>query len=156
MSPAGLGTYLNDHLAGSIVAVEMIEQAIEQDPGTTLGADLTRIVGEIREDQEILRGLLARLEVKENPVKKAGAWLAEKAGRLKLGDTGEGALGRLEMLETLALGIQGKLGLWLALEQVARHRPELAGLDFGGLQARAREQHARVEAHRVEAAVEAL
>jgi hypothetical protein len=134
----------------------MIERTIGLHPGTPLSADLTWIVAEIREDQEVLRGLLAGLDVKESPVKKAGAWLAEKAGRLKLGDPGEDALGRLEMLETLALGIQGKVGLWVALQRVRSRHPALAGVDFPRLQARAREQHARVEAHRVEAAAEAL
>ncbi len=156
MSDADLGTYLNDHLAGSVVAIEMIERAVQQDPGTPLSASLAEVVAEIRADQEVLRGLLERIGAKENPVKKAGAWLAEKVGRLKLGDTGEGALGRLEMLETLALGIRGKLGLWVALQRVAPRHPELGEVDFAALQVRAREQHARVEAHRVEAAIEAL
>jgi hypothetical protein len=156
MSREALGTYLKDHLAGSVLAVEMIERMIEEQRGDRLRASLTGLLGEIKEDQELLRGLLKSLNVRENPMRKAGAWLAEKAGRLKMGDTQEGALGRMEALETLSLGIKGKLKLWLALEQVAARHPELAGLDYRRLQARAREQHDLVEAHRVEAALEAF
>ncbi|MBA3260081.1 MAG: hypothetical protein H0T68_11530 [Gemmatimonadales bacterium] len=156
MSKEVLGTYLNDHLAGSIMAVEMMERAIEEDRGTQLRAFLSGLVNEVKADQELVRGLLEQLGAKENPIKKAGAWLAEKAGRLKMGDTGEGALGRLEMLETLSLGIYGKLKLWLALERAAPRHSELAGLDYKKLQASAREQHDRIEAQRVEAALEAF
>ncbi|MBA3258081.1 MAG: hypothetical protein H0T68_01280 [Gemmatimonadales bacterium] len=156
MSKDLLSTYLNDHLAGSIMAVEMTERAIEEDRGTQLRAFLSGLVNEIKADQDLLRELLEKLDAKEDPIKKAGAWLAEKAGRLKMGNTREGALGRLEMLETLSLGIYGKLKLWLALERVAAHHSELAGLDYKKLQASAREQHDRVEAQRVEAAVEAF
>ncbi len=156
MSKKALGTYLNDHLAGSIMAVEMTERAIEEDRGTQLRAFLSGLVNEIKADQDLLRGLLEKLDAKENPIKKAGAWLAEKAGRLKMGDSGEVALGRLELLETLSLGIYGKLKLWLALEAVASRHAELGGLDYQKLQASARDQLDRIEVRRVEAAREAL
>jgi hypothetical protein len=156
MSRETLGAYLNDHLGGSVGAIEMMERVSKEQQGTPLGGLLGALATEIRGEQDILRGLLKRLDVRENTVKQAGAWLAEKAGRLKLSDTREGALGRLEVLETLSLGIQGKTKLWLALEAVAHRHPELAGTDFDALRARAREQHDKVEAQRMEAALEAL
>lgn len=156
MSKEALGTYLNDHLAGSIMAVEMMERAIEEDRGTQFRAFLSGLVNEVKADQDLVRRLLENLDAREDPIKKAGAWLAEKAGRLKMGDSREGALGRLEMLETVSLGIYGKLKLWLALEVAASHHAELAGLDYKKLQASAQEQHDRIEAQRVEAALEAL
>lgn len=156
MSTEALGTYLNDHLAGSVMAVEMVDRAIEDNPSTPLAEFLTGLVADIREDQDTLRRVLDRLEVAQSPLKKAGAWLAEKAGQLKLGHTGESALRRLEMLETLGLGIQGKLALWLALERVAAKHHRLAGFDFVALAHRARDQLTRVEVQRLEAATEAL
>lgn len=156
MSRAALGNYLNDHLAGSVGAVEMMERVSKDQQGTPLGELLGALATEIRGEQDILRGSLKRLDVKENPVKQAGAWLAEKAGRLKLSHIGEGTLDRLELLETLSLGIQGKIKLWLALEAVAPRHSELAGLDFPSLRARARQQHDVVEAQRMKAALEAL
>ena len=156
MSTEALETYLHDHLAGSVAAVEMVERAIEQNRATPFAAALADLVVAIREDQQTLRDLLARLGAGESPLKKAGAWMVEKAGRLKLGDTGGPALGRFEMLEALGLGIQGKLALWRALQRVSDRHPELAGLDLRTLELRAREQHDRVEAHRLEAAIEVL
>jgi hypothetical protein len=156
MTTEALGTYLNDHLAGSLAAVEMVERAIEENRGDPLATSLAEVVAAIREDQAVLRRLLERLGVSESPLKKAGAWLAEKAGRLKLGDTGDGPLPRFEMLEALSLGILGKLALWRALQRIADRYPAVAELDLMTLERRAREQHERVEAHRLEAAAGAL
>jgi len=156
MPTSGIETYLQDHLAGSVAAVELVERAIAENEGNQLAVVLGGVLADIREDQDVLRGLLAGLDAGESPLKKAGAWLAEKAGRLKLGDTGEPAIQRLEMLEALSLGILGKLALWRALQRVADRYPALAGVDLARLELRAREQHERIEAHRLEAAVEAL
>ncbi len=157
MSINNLTTYLNDHLAGSVMALELIKRAAKPSAGTPLARSLEQLHGEIEEDQTVVRDLLRRLDVSENPVKKAAAWIAEKAGRVKIdaSDTSD-ALGRLEALETLKLGIVGKLALLVALEQVAAEIPALAGLDFPALQRRAQDQHDRVEVWRIEAAREAL
>jgi hypothetical protein len=61
-----------------------------------------------------------------------------------------------EALETLALGILGKLALWRALAVVAATDARLRGLDFDSLAARAQAQHARVEERRIEAALTAF
>ena len=156
MTAESLGTYLNDHLSGSIAAVEMLERAIEHNAGTPLARELAEIATQIREDQQVLRTVLSELGVPENPLKKAGAWLLEKAGRLKLGDTSGAELSRLEMLEGLALGIQGKLALWRSLRRAGERYPVLATLDLVTLERRAREQWERVEAHRLEAAEQGL
>jgi len=153
MSRENLGIYLNDHLAGSVMAVEMIGRMLEVERNTALAESLNALLKEIEDDRGLLRSLIERLGEHEHAVKKAAAWLAEKAGRIKLD---EGALGRMEMLETLALGIEGKYKLWRALERVASRQSELAGLDYARLQKRAREQHDVVEGHRLEAAALAL
>jgi hypothetical protein len=155
-STPALGAYLNDHLAGSVMAIEMLERMVDQARGTALDGMAGELLREIREDQQVLKGVLEKTGVAENPIKKAGAWLAEKAGRLKATDPGEDSLSRLEMLETLSLGVLGKLKLWLALEKVAPGRPGLEGLDFKRLQVRARNQHDLIEAQRLDAAREAL
>jgi hypothetical protein len=58
----------------------------------------------------------------------------------------------LESLETLALGIQGKLALWLALEAASDQLEEVREVDLARLQRRARDQHAQVESRRLAAA----
>ena len=156
MSQAALSTYLNDHLAGSVGAIEMVERAIQDNSGNLLGRRLEEILKEIEKDQVVLQDLIERLGSKENPLKKAGAWLAEKAGRIKLGGTDPGELGRMELLETLAMGIHGKRALWRALRVVVSHHPLLLSLDLDLLERRAVEQHDRVEEWRLEAAREAL
>lgn len=157
MSDEALSTYLNDHLAGSVGAIEMVERAITENAGNLLGRRLEEILKEIRKDQAVLQDLIARVGSTENPLKKAGAWLAEKAGRMKLGGTDEpGELARMEVLETLAMGMQGRRALWRALRVVANKHPVLRGLDLDLLERRAVEQHDRVEEWRLEAAREVL
>jgi O-acetylhomoserine/O-acetylserine sulfhydrylase-like pyridoxal-dependent enzyme len=76
--------------------------------------------------------------------------------KLLLDDRGEGQLRVFEGLETLALGIQGKLALWRALAAVADRVPQLRGVDFAQLQQRAVQQHQRVEDQRLQSARAAL
>jgi hypothetical protein len=148
-----LSTYLNDHLAGSIGAIELLDRVIAENDGNPLGQGLADLLSEIRRDQAVVSDLIARLGATENRLKKTGAWLAEKAGRVKLGGS---ELARMEVLETLAMGIHGKRGLWRALRTVADRHPVLRGLDLDLLERRAVEQHDRVEAWRLEAAREVL
>jgi hypothetical protein len=65
-------------------------------------------------------------------------------------------LARLELLETLAMGIHGKRAVWRALRVVAPKHPALSGLDLDLLERRAVEQLDRVEEWRLEAAREVL
>jgi hypothetical protein len=156
MSHEALSAYLNDHLAGSVGAIEMVERAIQENGGNLLGRRLEEILKEIRKDQVVVQDLIERVGSKENPLKKAGAWLAEKAGRMKLGGADRDDLGRLELLETLAMGIHGKRALWRALRVVVGHHTFLLSLDLDLLERRAVEQYDRVEEWRLEAAREAL
>ncbi len=157
MSQETLSAYLNDHLAGSIGAVEMVKRSITENAGNLFGRRLEEILKEIEKDQTLLQGLIERIGSTENPLKKAGAWLAEKMGRVKMGGTDEqGTLARLEVLETLAMGINGKRALWRALRVVVDKLPILGALDLDLLERRAVEQHDRVEEWRLEAAKEVL
>jgi hypothetical protein len=153
VSRDALGTYLNDHLAGSVGAVELAERMIRENEGEPFAARLSPLLEEIRQDQALLEGLIERIGAGQNPFRKAGAWLAEKAGRLKLGGTDEPrGLSRLEVLATLAMGIHGKRALWRALRAVAERHDVLHGLDLDLLERRAREQHDEVEHMRLEVA----
>ena len=157
MSRDTLKTYLNDHLAGSVMAIELAERTIRENEGGPVAARLSPLVEQIREDQTVLKGVIERLGTGESSLKKAGAWLAEKAGRVKLGGTDEpGDLSRLEVLEMLTTGVHGKRALWRALRVVAARYEELRGLDLDLLERRAVEQHDELEAMRLEAAKAAL
>jgi hypothetical protein len=156
MASDALGTYLNDHLAGSMSAIQMLERAADEHRTTSLGPPLAELLTAIREDQEVLRGLIGRLGYSEHSLKQAGAWVAEKVGRLKVGGSDESPLARLELFETLSLGLQGKLKLWRAVRAVVPRHPELQELDLPRLDRRGQEQHDLVEAWRIEAAEAAL
>lgn len=159
MSQDLLRTYLSDHLAGSVGALEIIGRAAEREAGTELGRFFAGLGREVEADQEVLRDLLVRLGGSESTVKKAAVWLADKASQLKLAVSGEAAaLARVEELEALAMGIQGKLGLWTALQAVSGSGADLRfqGIDLARLADRARQQYEAVERRRIEAARAAL
>jgi hypothetical protein len=157
VSRDALKTYLNDHLPGSVMAIELAERTMRENEGGPVAARLSPLVEQIREDQTVLKGVIERLGTGESSLKKAGAWLAEKAGRVKLGGTDEpGELSRLEVLEMLTTGVHGKRALWRALRVVAARYEELRGLDLDLLERRAVEQHDELEAMRLEAAKAAL
>jgi hypothetical protein len=151
-----LAIYLNDHLAGATVGVELARRAARENAGSALGTFLKEtLLPEITADRETLQHLMAQLGVKRSRPKIAIAWAAEKAGRLKL--NGEirrySPLSRLIELEGLAGGIEGKRALWLALA-AADGAP--AGFDFLALAERAASQRSRLEPHRLEAAATVL
>ncbi|MCA9878005.1 MAG: hypothetical protein KC442_09490 [Thermomicrobiales bacterium] len=142
-----LATYLNDHLAGSVIALEMLAD-LDDDP---VLADLRR---EILADREVLERLLARTGAEISQPRQAAAWLAEKLGDVKfyLDDPDQGALRRLEMLETVSLGIAGKAALWSALQHARTGNPLLRTEDFTALRQRADQQRERLEPLRLAAA----
>jgi hypothetical protein len=151
-----LGTYLQDHLAGAAVAVQLLETLRDDHPNEPLGRFAGELLVEIEADRAVLRALAERIGAATSPLKDATAWLTEKLARLKLGRSVAGALGTYEALETLALGILGKLALWEALAVVLPTQPRLHGIDLDRLIARAKQQHAHVEAQRLSAARIAL
>jgi hypothetical protein len=158
MSTKSLTTYLNDHLAGSVAALELLEHLAKLHQGTEREKLFQSLRSEVDEDKKVLQQILDRVGGRESRVRKAAAWLTEKIGeaKLKLDDAGDGELRVLEALEALALGIQGKLGLWRALAATADRLPQLRNLDFDRLQRRAIHQHDQVEAQRIQVARAAL
>ena len=104
-----------------------------------------------------MSGLLRDLHADPGAVRNTTAFLSEKLARIKLllEDPSGGQLARLEKLEALALGIDGKRALWRSFLAVAEI-PALQKVDFAKLDQRAEDQRKRVEDRRIEAAREAL
>jgi hypothetical protein len=152
MDQQHLATYLNDHLAGSVAAIKLLEE-LEDQTGPDATAMLSSLKADILADQRELEGLMTRLHVRQSPPRKAAAWLSEKLAefKLKLDDKSFGPLWLLEALEALSLGIAGKQCLWQSLLAV-KTLPELNGIEFERLAQRAQDQRSRVEAARVDAA----
>jgi len=139
MSTRLLAIYLNDHLAGATLGVELARRTLKENDEGELGDLLRWLVQQLVEDR---RSLLALIE-KPSLAKAGLAWAAEKLGRLKANGhlTSYSPLSRLVELEGLKAGIEAKRSLWLSLDEAE-------------LVARAEEQLERLEPHRLAAARE--
>ena len=149
-----LEIYLQDHHAGSTGGLEIAKRTAKANGGTEFGGPLTRLAGEIGEDRDALKRIMARLDVNPAPVKAALAWAAEKAGRVKPNGQirGYSPLGRLVEIEALVTGVSGKLSLWRALKQVAPSEPRLDAVQLADLEGRAEDQLTRLHELRDRAA----
>jgi hypothetical protein len=152
-----LAIYLNDHLGGSTVGLELVRRAAGEYRGSELGDFLTQLAGEIEEDRETLRELMDDLGVVEDKVKIVVGWVGEKAGRLKPNGhfLSRSPLSPVVELEALSLGIEGKRLMWVALREAAGEL-DLDPERFAALEARAVRQREGVETHRVAAALAAI
>ncbi len=161
MSKKSLETYLNDHLAGSRLGHDLAEQIRDRAESAELKAAMTKLVEEISEERDKLAEIMDRVGASQNQLKQTTAWLGEKASRLKLSELG-GLLGGDEdygmfmSLETLVLGVNGKLRLWEALKQQAPHHDGLDPAELEHLAQMAREQIAVIDRERLAAAARAL
>lgn len=158
MAITPLQTYLNDHVAGSRTALELLDFLIDAHADGEARAFFTTLRADIAADRQTLDATIARLGGEPSLMREAGGWFADRLTRLKLAidDPAASGLKHLEALELLAVGILGKRSLWRALDAVKPKVPALAGLDLAALQARAEDQFARVEARRVSTAASVL
>jgi hypothetical protein len=141
-----LAIYLNDHLAGATLGVELARRLRSSNQGDAeFGPPLAQLCAEIEADRDTLVRLMERLDVRRDPLKPALAKLAEKLGRLKPNGRlrSYSPLSRVLELEIISGGIGGKLQLWNALEQ--SFGESLDGFDFHDLAARADSQGQRLE-----------
>jgi hypothetical protein len=154
MSKEELPIYLNDHLAGSVGALELLDRLIKTYKGKPLERFFNDLRKEIEADQDTLQDLIKKLGEEESVVRKAGAWVSEKLShaKIRLSDSEEGQMGLFHALEVLVLGILGKRGLWSALAAAADTVPPLRELNYGRLIKRAADQCDLVEAKRLEVA----
>jgi|SRR5512132_1597412 hypothetical protein len=151
-----LDSYLNDHLAGSISALELIAHWVKVHKGEPLGSFFAETEREIKADQDTLRDVMRTLRVEESKMRQAGAWAAEKVGRARLMIAGDeqGRLGLVLTLEGLIMGVTGKKLMWRAV--AAAKLPRLKSYNFEELQHRAEQQIERIEAERLRAVSQAF
>jgi hypothetical protein len=154
MTNGPLVTYLNDHLAASVGALELMDHLAKVAPTPAARDFFVTLHGEVVEDREALRSLLARLGATESPLRKDSAWFTEKLGEAKLRlDAPPGdMLHQLEALEALTLALHGKLTLWVTLRALADRVMELAAVDLARLEGRGREHLSLAESRRLAAA----
>ena len=153
MSKEYLATYLNDHLTGAGIAIELVEQLASE--ATDLKSFLAELKADIEADRQEVIKLMDRMDIPRSRIRRASGWLTEQVAEMKFAMEDD-SLRRLERLEAVSLGIQGKLSLWRALYAASKVDERLRSLDYEGLTQRARDQRDRVEALRIDAARSAL
>src|SRR3954454_13372004 len=131
MSDKHLTVYLNDHLAGAVTAIELLQSIEKAHGGTPLARSVAGLRAEILADRRELEGIIKRLAGSVSTPRKIVGWFAEKAAEIKLrmDDPAGGPLRLLESLEIVAVGIDGKRALWRSLASVAEHTPVLRETD---------------------------
>lgn len=135
------GRYLNDHLAGSVVALEIADRRAKAQGDDEIGTYLRTFVDEVTQDQRALRDIMASVGTSPSLVKEgaatAASWFDTVRGALDL----PGAPNLLRDIELLIIGVTGKALLWSCLERLGISTdPPLPEL-----QRRASEQLARLE-----------
>lgn len=151
-----LATYLHDHLAGAVHAIETLKAMRDRQAGKPLGEFAATLLVEVEADRDTLRKLAESTGAGSSRLKEGASWLAERASRLKLTDESDHSIGTFEALEFLELGIHGKWALWCALDVAAVSDARLKGMDFKQLAERAETQRRLVNERRLEAARRAL
>ena len=81
MSREHLATYLNDHLAGANLALELLDHFITEDSADA--SILVPLRKEIEEDRQALKTLMATVGVAESRLRKAGSWFAGQLSEAK-------------------------------------------------------------------------
>jgi hypothetical protein len=153
-----LSIYMNDHLAGSTLGRDLARRTAASNRHNDYGPTLARLAEEIDADRESLLAMMDTLEVGPDRVKVLGAWVAEKAGRLKLNGRllSYSPLSRLVELEGLLLGVTGKLALWRSLSLVEAKDFQLPKPELKRLVERAERQIEELESLRLRAMAEML
>lgn len=151
-----LATYLNDHLAGSTVALELLKHLEQIHAGDAVGTFASHLKADVLADRNELEILMGRLGIATSRVRASAAWLSEKftALKLRLEDPSGGAFRLLEIFDALSTGIEGKRLLWRALSTA--EVPGMTGAEYERLEKRAESQRSQIEAVRLESAKKAL
>jgi hypothetical protein len=156
MAYSALDTYINDHLAGATAGTNLAKIASEEHQTDEHGPFFSEIYAEIRADFDTLQELASALGVEESASKGALAEIGSKvmAPKFTAGDDDE--LNAFVTLETLSIGVEGKVCMWKALKTVAGDYSAFEQFDVDELLARAEGQREKIEAQRQRLAPQAL
>jgi hypothetical protein len=157
MAQQPIHVYLNDHLAGATAGVDLAKQAAERHDGE-LGEFFAQLTDEISADHNTLTALMDQMDAHASGAKevlaKAGSVVSEtKFSGESMNDP---EFGTFLTLETLLIGVEGKLCMWKALKVVEDEYAELQSVDIDTLVKRAQSQRDKLEGKRLEVAGTAL
>lgn len=113
-----LQSYLSDHLAGAEGGSARFARMADAYADTPLGPALARIAEDVADERDWLRDTAERLDVRPSTVKRVGAAVAERAGRLKPNGrlTHPSPLTAVLELDLMRSAVVGKRGIWETLE----------------------------------------
>ncbi|RYD35949.1 MAG: hypothetical protein EOP87_06390 [Verrucomicrobiaceae bacterium] len=153
-----LTRYVNDHLAGSSGALLLVDEIASHHDDPEARLFFAELKDKIREDRDVLDGLLKRIAEEPSALMKVAGGIAARVGGLKLmwEKVEPGKLGMFEALEMLTLGIQGKRLLWTIMREIQPWFPEWTDLNFQELELEAIRQRDEVEEWRVRAGIDSL
>ena len=119
--PDLLGIYCNDHLAASTGGVELVNRMLGRHSGTPYEEHLTKLLSELREEQDALRGTMAALNLPVRQYKLLASWVAEKISRGKLNGRllSRSPLSDLVEFEFIATAVLGKRAGFETLREIA-------------------------------------
>jgi len=154
-SNAVLGIYLNDHLGGATMGVELFRRASRSAQGP-VKTQLQELTTEVEQDRESLRTLMGTLGLPVHRYMALGGWVLEKVGRFKPNGRlfSRSPLSDLIEVEGLLLGVQGKAAAFRILRRLADTRLHASNLDE--LIARAERQADTLEKLRILTAARVL
>jgi hypothetical protein len=132
---ARLSTYLQDHYAGSAAGIELFKRAADQQSDPVVRTALAKMVQEVEEERTALERYLTAVGAKPDPLKNAGAWMAEKLARLK--PNGElirrSPLSDVVELEALRIAVEGKAAGFRTLRSLADDEPRFDAAELDSL-----------------------
>jgi hypothetical protein len=113
-----LQSYLSDHLAGAEGGSARFGRMADAYAGTPIGPALARIAREVADERAWLHATAERLDVRPSTLKRVGAAVAERAGRLKPNGrlTHPSPLTAVLELDLMRSAVVGKRGVWETLE----------------------------------------
>src|SRR5215207_459665 len=101
MANQHLANYLNNHLAGSVTALDLLASLETANTSTDIARFVTELRAEIETEQQALENLMEQLQITKSKPRRVAGWLAEKFTQIKLrmDDSDDGALYLLESFE---------------------------------------------------------
>jgi hypothetical protein len=156
MAYSALDTYLNDHMAGATAGVNLAKLAAEEHRSDEHGPFFGQIASEIAADYGTLEQLIDALAVDTSATKTALAEIGSKMMAPKFTSGDDDELNAFVTLETLSIGVEGKVCMWKALKTVESAYPAFEQFDLDELLGRAQSQRERIEEQRQKLAPLAL
>ena len=156
MAYSGLDTYLNDHIAGATAGRNLAKIAAQEHQTDEHGPFFSEIYAAIQSDYDTLQELATALGVEESASKSALAEVGSKVMAPKFTGGDDDELNAFVTLETLSIGVEGKVCMWKALKTVEAGYPAFGDFDVDALLASAISQREKIEEQRQKVAPRAL